>query len=233
MKTWSEAVYFLREEGFTEQSIVKILEEIRGIKLHHLNPVDIALNNYFSKVLISEDKELDLPFTLYAGSTKKSRQGLKNIIYAMVEDKKINKEEQPLMIYSDKIEDLVASLSEDFIHAFNLNIVKSHNNETDINVIFSEDVNLKLENSYLLAHEFETFSDKRLSAISEENLGMIIVAGLQSSVGSRLRLSIDTGVPLVCEIFEDTNFFDKFYYSYQLIEELKERGMNENYKRAI
>lgn len=232
METWSDAVYFLREEGFTENTIVKILEDIRGIKLHQLNTVDTALNNYFSKVLISEEKELELPLTLYMGPTKKGRSGLKNIIYAMVEDKKINKNEKPFMIYTDKIEDFISAASEEFIQAFNLNVVDAAD-ETDINVIFSEDKNLQLENSYLLAHEFETVSEKRLSSLSIEQLGLIIVASLQSSVGSRMRLSVETGVPLVCEIFEDTHFFDKFYNSYQLIEELKERGLKGDYKRAI
>lgn len=232
METWSDAVYFLREEGFTEDSIVKILEDIRGIKLHQLNKVDTALNNYFSKVLIAEEKELDLPLTVYMGSTKKGRSGLKNIIYAMIEDKKINKDEEPFVIYSDKIEDFISTVTEEFIQAFNLNIVDSKD-ETDLNVIYSEDEDLQLENSYLLAHEFEKISDQRQSLLSSHSLGLIIVASLQSSVGSRLRLSVETGIPLVCEIFEDTNFFDKFYNSYQLIEELKERGLKQGYKSAI
>jgi|GEM_PF-3728495 len=233
MKNWVEAVHFLRSEGFKDISISEVLDEIRGIGMHHTHSVSAAVFEYIQKVVISVDKNINTPLNLYVRPSENSLRSVQKIIFSLLEEKKIINIDNSNFekIYTDNPVKLKAILGEDFVKAFHLEISKDLK-ESNCRISFGYKV-FEDGRNYLLAHEHEVLTDKEISFYKKLSCKLMIVASLESSIGSRVKLSIETKLPLLCEIFEETNFLDKYYYSDQLLIELKEKSGALNYREAI
>jgi len=234
MNKWVEAVAFLRSEGFQDSSITSILEEIRGIGLHKTHDVDSALFEYIDKVLISENRDLRIPINVYVRSVSTCEKSLAKIIYALIEEKKIininNRDFE--RIYSDDADRLRQALGDDFLKAFHIELTKNHE-ESNFRVLFESSDSFEDGTSYLLMHVTDSLNENEKLFYQSQACDLMVVAGLESSVGSRVKLAIESGLPLLCELFEETNFLDKFYYSDQLSVELREKSKNLSYQRAV
>jgi hypothetical protein len=233
MNKWVDAVHFLRSEGFKDSSIVDLLDEIRGIGLHQSHQVDAALFEYIDKVIISENRDLNLPINLYVRPSKSCQRSINKIVYALLEEKKIinisNSEVEK--VFTDHPARLKESLGEDFLKAFHLELTDDAK-DSNIRILFETHHTFTDGYSYLLAHEYEVLNHDEISLYQKLDCDLMIVASLESSVGSRMKLAIDSKLPLLCELFEETNFLDKFYYSDQLSVELKEKCKNATFQEA-
>lgn len=234
MNKWVEAVCFLRSEGFVDQSITAILEEISGIGMHKTHGVEHALFEYFDKVIISENRDLALPINVYVRPYESCAQSISKIIYSLMEEKKIININDSVLekVFTDNPDKLKASLGDDFLKAFHIEITTNHN-ESNFRVIFESNATFETGTSYLLTHENDNLKTEENLFYQSQACDLMIVASLESSVGSRVKLAIDSGLPLLCEIFEETNFLDKFYYSDQLSVELKEKVKSVNFQEAV
>ena len=233
MKNWVEAVHFLRSEGFKDISISEVLDEIRGIGMHHTHSVSAAVFEYIQKVVISVDKNIKKPLNLYVRPSESSLKSVQKIVFSLLEEKKIINIDNSNFekIYTDNPGKLKALLGEDFIKAFHIEVTKNPK-ESNCRITFAHEV-FENGNNYLLANEHEVLTEKEIAFYKHLSCSLMIVASLESSIGSRVKLSIQTKLPLLCEIFEETNFLDKYYYSDQLLIELKEKSGALNYREAI
>ena len=233
MKKWVEAVHFLRVEGFKDASIVELLDEIRGIGLHQGNDVEKALFDYLDKVIISENSDLNIPINLYVRPSKSCQQSINKIIYSVLEEKKIVgiKDSEIEKIFTDKPQKFKEAVGTGFLKGFHLELT-SKPEESNFRVLFDTHLSFDDGYSYLLAHEYEILTHDEISLYQKLNCDLMIVASLESSVGSRMKLAIESKLPLLCELFEETNFLDKFYYSDQLSVELKEKCRQANLKEV-
>ena len=234
MKKWVEAVHFLREEGFKDGSITDLLDEIRGIGLQKTHAVDDALFEYLDKVIISENRDLNTPMNLYVRPSKSCQKSINKIIYSLLEEKKIIniKATEVEKVFTDNPDQLKVALGEEFLKAFHLEIAAKPE-DTNFRVLFDTHQAFEDGHSYLLAHEYEVLNHDEISRYQKLDCDLMVVASLESSVGSRMKLAIDSKIPLLCELFEETNFLDKFYYSDELSVELKEKCKSADYQEAV
>jgi len=234
MKSWVDVVRFLRSEGFKDQVIIELLDEIRGIGLHQGSKVEEAFFQYLDKVIISENHNLSTPVNLYVRPSKACQGSISKIIYSLLEEKKIiNIQDREIeKVFTDKPVKFIDILGEDFLKAFHLEITKEVE-ESNFRVLFDTHHSFKNGNSYVLAHEYEHISRDEISLYQKLNCELMVVASLESSVGSRMKLAVETKLPLLCELFEETNFLDKFYYSDQLSVELQEKSKGFKFQEAV
>ena len=237
MKKWVDAVNFLKSEGFKDDSIVDLLDEIRGIGLHQSRAIEAVLFDYLDQVIISENRDIIIPMNLYVRPSKSCQNSINKIIYSLLEEKhrlNINDFESghPYEIFTDKPLYFKEALGEDLLKAFNLEFTKNPE-ESNFRVLFdTHHYIFKNGCSYLLTHEYEILNHDEIALYQKLNCSLMVVVSLGSSVGSRMKLAIETKLPLLCELFEETNFLDRFYYSDQLSVELKEKSKNANFQEG-